>query len=243
MVDLSERDVLVAVLADPQLPDAVADTTGTPPHRLLERTAELGPLPGARREAQAIAELFGPSAETYLGAAATEARVMEVGGRADVLHLGAHGFVDGDAPLDSGLVLAVAPGSRGRGRNGVLQAWEVFEQLRLDADLVVLSGCETGVGELLLGEGMMGLSRAFQYAGARSVVASLWAVRDASTAVFMSRFYERLRVGTSKDRALQRARMTLIASTAQADSDPSLERVDLSHPYHWAAFQLHGDWR
>src|SRR4029079_9510969 len=116
------------------------------------------------------------------------------------------------------------------GDNGMLQAWEIFERLRLDADLVTLSACGTGLGREAAGEGLIGLTRAFQYAGARSVLASLWAVSDRSTAALMPRFYDRLRAGVPKDVALAEAQREL------------LHGHEFSHPYSWAAFELNGDW-
>src|SRR6185503_1921431 len=93
------------------------------------------------------------------------------------LHFACHGLLDARFPLDS--ALALAPGGDD---NGLLQAWEVIERVRVDADLVTLSACDTGLGRDMGGEGLVGLVRAFQYAGARSVLASLWEVSDRSTA-------------------------------------------------------------
>jgi CHAT domain-containing protein len=107
--------------------------------------------------------------------------------------------------------------------------------MRIEADLVTLSACQSGLGKEVAGEGLIGLTRAFQYAGARSVLASLWSVADASTAELMHRFYRHLRDGTSKDTALQKAQTELIHS--------AVEGRDLSHPFHWAGFQLVGDWK
>lgn len=115
--------------------------------------------------------------------------------------------------------------------NGLLQAWEVFEQLRLDADLVTLSSCGSGTGQTPAGEGVLSLARAFQYAGARSVVASLWDIPDRSTALLMQRFYAGLARGLDKDEALRRAQLAL------------LRQPETSPPFYWAAHQLIGDWR
>src|SRR6185436_8614007 len=115
--------------------------------------------------------------------------------------------------------------------NGLLQAWEIFESMRLAADLVTLSACDSGLGKEMGSEGLIGLTRAFQFAGARSVLASLWSVSDLSTADLMKRFYGHLRAGRTKDEALQAAQIALIRSR------------EFSHPYHWAAFQLVGDWK
>jgi CHAT domain-containing protein len=113
--------------------------------------------------------------------------------------------------------------------NGLLQAWEIFEQVRVDADLVTLSACSTGLGQELNGEGLIGLTRAFQYAGARSVLASLWSVDDYRTMQLMKRFYAELHAGASKDVALRTAQLQLLHSGAR-------------DPYYWAAFSLTGDW-
>ena len=119
------------------------------------------------------------------------------------------------------------------GENGLLQAWEIFEQVRLDAELVTLSACQSGLGTEVAGEGLIGLTRAFQYAGARSVLASLWSVSDLSTAELMARFYRALRKGQPKDTALQEAQLAMIRGEAGLTLK---ENRDLTHPCHWAAF-------
>ena len=103
--------------------------------------------------------------------------------------------------------------------------------MRIDADLVTLSACESGLGREMGGEGLIGLTRAFQYAGARSVLASLWKVEDKSTAELMKRFYGYVKAGRPKDEALRLAQIDLIRS------------ADFSQPRDWAAFQLNGDWK
>ena len=115
-------------------------------------------------------------------------------------------------------------------------AWEVFERVRVTADLVPLSACDTAGGSDLEGEGIIGLSRAFQYAGARSVVASLWSVADRSTAVLMRSFYSHLEAGAAKAEALRAAQLEMIEPEAEGDGS-------FAHPFHWAAFVLIGDWR
>jgi CHAT domain-containing protein len=113
-----------------------------------------------------------------------------------------------------------------------LQAWEIFEAMHLDTDLVTLSGCDTGSGRVLAGEGIIGLTRAFRYAGARSLLASLWKVPDESTARLMVDFYRHLERGAAKDEALRRAQLVLLR-------DP--DQPAWHQPYFWAAFQLSGD--
>ncbi len=185
-------------------------------------------LPGAREEARALAERFGPGAKVFVGAEASKERVLGLSGAVRYLHFATHGVLDARLPLDSALVLAAPPGAK---EDALLRAWEVLERLRVDVELVTLSGCDTGLGRELSGEGMMGLARAFQVAGARAVAASQWAVPDPSTAALMDRFYAGLREGAAKDEALAAAQRALIA-------DPTR-----SHPFHWAAFQLRGGWR
>ena len=138
--------------------------------------------------------------------------------------------------------LALTPASAGdTDDNGFLQAWEIYEQFRVDADLVTLSACETAVGEDAGGEGLISLSRAFLYAGAKSVVASLWSVRDDSTAALMTRFYGYLKKGLAKDEALRAAQVDLIRSAGPAPAGGRAPRVSWSHPHNWAGFALIGD--
>lgn len=190
------------------------------------------PLPATRDEVLGAAEAFGARARTWLGEEATEERVRETGPDAGVLHLACHGFVDPEAPLESGLALSRPRAGAGSTRDGLLQAWEVLEDLRLEADLVVLSACQTALGREIAGEGVIGLTRAFQLAGARSVVASLWSVSDESTARLMQRFYRHRAEGTGKDEALRLAQLDLVRSTGPT-----------SHPFFWAPFELFGDFR
>jgi CHAT domain-containing protein len=101
------------------------------------------------------------------------------------IHFAVHGLLDDQFPLNSALVLTVPEKTIEGQDNGLLQAWEIFEQVRIDADLVTLSACNTGIGQELNGEGLIGLTRAFQYAGAHSILASLWAVDDMRTMQLM----------------------------------------------------------
>jgi CHAT domain-containing protein len=98
-------------------------------------------------------------------------------------------------PLNSALALTVPEDAVDGQDNGLLQAWEIVDSVRLDVDLVTLSACNTALGKEMGGEGLLGLTRAFQYAGARSVLASLWNVADRSTADLMKRFYSKLKSG------------------------------------------------
>jgi len=198
----------------------------------------LARLPSTRAEVQRIAGRFPSRATVYVGATATEEQAKRVPPDARYVHFAVHGFVDNRFPLNSALVLTQPATASGERDNGLLQVWEIFEQLRLGADLVTLSACETALGQELGGEGILGLTRAFHYAGARSVVASLWSVADDSTADLMARFYGHLASGKSKDEALRAAQLDLIRGTGQTK-----DAARLSHPFHWASFQVFGDWR
>ncbi len=171
------------------------------------------------------------NAEAFIGEQATEERAKAVGKNVPLIHYACHAYVNERFPLDSALVFTIPDKPKEGQDNGLLQAWEIFEKVRIDADLVTLSACETGLGKEMGGEGLIGLTRAFQYAGARSVLASLWRVEDASTGELMERFYGHLRTGKTKDEALRLAQIDLIRS------------ADFAQPKDWAAFQLNGDWK
>jgi tetratricopeptide (TPR) repeat protein len=146
--------------------------------------------------------------------------------------LACHGTLAERFPLDSALALTL-PGRKAGGQdNSPGQVWEIFESVRLNAGLVTLSPCDMANGQQMDGESLAGLTRAFQYAGAPSVLAMLWGMEDGSAAPFLERFYGHLRGGKSKDEALRAAQIEAIR-----------EKAALSHPFHWVAFQLNGDWR
>jgi CHAT domain-containing protein/Flp pilus assembly protein TadD len=218
----------VVGLADPAYPVAAGAVPAL--RRSLGSGVSLLPLPWTRDEARALRALS-PSAQVWTGADATEERAKSVGRGARVLHFACHGFLDEAFPLESGLALAIPPEWKEGEDNGFLQAWEVFEGKPVDADLVTLSACQTGLGKEVAGEGLLGLTWAFQYAGARSVLASLWEVGDASTAALMRAFYAHLARGAPKAEALRAAQLELLREPAT------------SSPFFWAAFQLVGDWR
>lgn len=194
------------------------------------RGLDLTPLPATRDEARSIEALYPGSVKSFLGKDATEEEAKHIGKDARFIHFACHGFIDERFPLNSALALAIPRQPAEGQENGLLQAWEVFEQIRIHADLVTLSACETGLGKEMRGEGLIGLTRAFQFAGARSVLASLWNVSDESTAEFMKDFYRHLKNGFAKNEALQMAQKDMLAASVY------------SHPYYWAAFQLNGDW-
>jgi CHAT domain-containing protein len=188
------------------------------------------PLPGTKVEAAEIARLYGGA--PLLEARATEAALRQQIRRADVVHLATHGYLDPMLPMSSGVLLTVPEREPAAGQtrdDGVLQAWEIYSQLELKAELVVLSACETGRGENVAGEGIVGLTRALQYAGARSIVASQWKVSDESTRTLMVSLHRKLRQGLAKDEALRQAMAAVRANPRTAQ------------PYFWAPFILTGD--
>jgi CHAT domain-containing protein/Tfp pilus assembly protein PilF len=189
----------------------------------------LQPLPASRREVERIAALYGGSALEFLGDRASESTVVSnpAVAAAERLHFATHAQADERHPELSGLVLA--PGG-GLGPDGFLQVYEIFN-LKLSADLAVLSACQTALGKEVTGEGLVGLTRAFFYAGVPSVVVSLWNVVDGPTPDLMLSFYENLDRLGSRTRALRQAKLAMIA------------RRGYSHPAYWAPFVLAGEYR
>ena len=183
------------------------------------------------REVENIASLFKEGAsEVYLRENATEENFKynpELQGFT-YIHFATHGIMDEDNPENSSLVLTRGDNSP---EDGFLQAAEIYE-LDLDADMVVLSACQSGLGRMIQGEGIIGLTRAFMFAGSPSVVASLWNVSDASTTILMQRFYENLiQKKLSITDALTRAQISMISNGQYA------------HPFFWAPFVLIGNWK
>ena len=161
-------------------------------------------LPGARAEGQAVAKLF-PGSRILTGAEATKEALLIQGSQCDVVHIATHGYADPDIPEFSGLLCA---GTGGKPYE-VLTAQEVY-LWNLQARLVTLSACQTGLGKTIEGEGLLGLTRAFIYAGAQDVVCSLWPVSDESTQKLMEAFYANLKTAGSVEEALTQAQRTLL---------------------------------
>ena len=184
-----------------------------------ERDA-LGPLPFAEQETRAIAALYG--VEAYVEEAATESLVREQAPESGILHIAAHGLYNPHAPLAS--LIALSPDEA---NDGWLTVGEIYGLDLWSADLVVLSACDTQVGVLSAGDELVGMTRAFFYAGTPTVVASLWSVDDQATAELMQRFHEHLQEGLGKAEALRLAQQEI--------------RAEHPNPYYWAAFVLSGD--
>jgi CHAT domain-containing protein/tetratricopeptide (TPR) repeat protein len=188
-------------------------------------------LPGAEKEAERVASLYHTVA--HIGIEPTEAWFRTHATTAKVIHLATHGFLHPYSPQSSGVLFAIpekSPPADQYDNDGVLQAWEVWS-LKLNADLVVLSACETGRGAKVKGEGLIGLTRAFQYAGAKTIVSSQWQVNDQSTAVLMTAFHKHLIAGVDRDEALRLAMCEVANNKASG----------WSAPYHWAAFVMVGE--
>lgn len=210
------------------------------PRPSAEAEATLGvdrlpPLPWTEVEAAETAKRF-PGARVFTGSAASETAFRAEAPKADLLHLGCHGLVDERLPLSSTLVLAATAEA-----SGLLHAWEVIQDLRLKADLVTLSACDTALGENAEGAGLVGLTWALQRAGARGVLASLWPVEDEPTALLMQRFYGYLAQGREKPEALRAAQLDFLRGPVSASRNGDGRLLDLRHPRHWAGFVLIGD--
>lgn len=199
-------------------------------------------LPSAAAEARAVADLF--DGQALLGDQATESALRTHAPQADILHLATHGWYDPDAPLASYLTLAPAAPSNttvadtrssDASAGARLEADEAYGLDLQQADLVVLSACESNRGDYGNGDDLVGLTRAFFFAGAPTVVASLWRVSDEATAQLMVRFYTHLRAGAGKAAALQQAQQELRQYRDAKGQQP------YASPYYWAGFALVGE--
>jgi CHAT domain-containing protein len=252
-VERSRAPATLALLADPVFDrddprvagiavgggvPAPAAATGEPAAGLpgLRRRAGSGErfarLPWTRREAEvAAAEAHGRQVLVALDFRASRSlATASVLARYRVVHFATHGILDTRRPALSGLVLSQVD-EHGQPQDGFLRVDDVY-RLRLDADLVVLSGCETALGKTVRGEGILGLTRGFFHAGASQVMASLWPVRDRATAELMQHFYRAmLQAGLAPTAALRQAQLELRREPQWRD------------PYFWAAFIVEGDWR
>jgi CHAT domain-containing protein len=208
----------------------------------------------AEIEAKEIKSLY-PQSTIYLEKEATEEKAKSLIGNSDIIHFASHAELREDDPLSSAILLAKSDKDDGR-----LEVREIFG-MDLKASLVVLSACETGLGKLSSGDELVGLTRAFIYAGTPSVVASLWNVEDSSTAQLMASFYKNLKTMT-KVEALRQAQLNLIRGNVNSDlltrrgiggvgklgETPVAETpaqqsssISTSHPYFWAPFILVGE--
>ncbi len=239
------------------------------------RGAAFDPLPGSRREVQAIAGFF-DQREVYLGSDASEQILDSLRSKGElgtftVIHLATHGKIDDRSPMNSRLLLSQdklpdptsASSLDGPAYDGTLSAGEVMSTWKLNAELVTLSACRSGLGRQSGGEGFVGFAQAFFLAGSRSVLVSLWEVNDRATSLLMTRFYQNwlgkrpgLDQPLSKAAALQEAKAWLRALTGaevnsalsqisrgeiRSRSRPAPQSHPFAHPHDWAGFILMGD--
>jgi CHAT domain-containing protein/tetratricopeptide (TPR) repeat protein len=205
---------------------AESDTTATSGRFTIPR------LPYTRREADSILAVAPARANLKAidfkanRATATSGAL----GQYRYLHFATHGLLDSERPGLSALVLSLLD-EQGKPQDGFLRAHEIYN-LKLPADLVVLSACQTGLGKEVKGEGLVGLTRGFMYAGAARVVVSLWNVNDKATSELMTKFYQKmLREGQRPAAALHSAQVEMWRSSQWRS------------PYYWAAFVLQGEWK
>ena len=217
---------IAAIIADPvfRSDDARVKTPRPADNPRFDR------LPSTRAEAMALAALlpgadlrmdFDARREFFSDAALSQYRI---------LHLATHSVLNGRQPELSGVALSLVD-RQGRAQNGFLSLHEV-SRLKLGADLVVLSACETALGRQMRGEGLLGLARAFLFAGSPRVLASLWQVPDQATAELMKRFYTAMIVKKMRPAEALRAAQAEIRAQRR-----------WARPYYWAGFVLQGDWR
>ncbi|MEL6673865.1 MAG: CHAT domain-containing tetratricopeptide repeat protein [Bacteroidota bacterium] len=185
-------------------------------------TRQLGALKYAEAEVKEIAQAYGGEART--GAAASEAWFKTQASDYQILHLAMHALLDPEEPMFSGLAFSGASDTE----DNFLHAYEIYG-LDLSTELVVLSACNTGQGQIQAGEGVMSLARAFSYAGCPNVLMSLWQADDQATATLMAAYHQFLQAGRGKSEALRLAQ------------EQYLESQDLTHPYYWSAFVLMGE--
>jgi CHAT domain-containing protein len=200
-------------------------------HRSMFTGNYIRPLPATETETEAIFKLYNGNnlkAKVLLHSNANEKSIKS--GELEqykVLHFATHGFVNSERPELSGLLLAQDTTG---GEDGVLYSGEIYN-LKLNADLVVLSACETGLGKIQKGEGIIGLTRALLYAGAKNIIVSLWQVPDNSTSDLMVDFYKNLLISKgqlSYSEALRNAKLKMISEGSN------------TNPYFWSPFILIG---
>jgi len=197
-----------------------------------ETAVNLSPLPFTRREATSIIKLI-PQRQGLLAlgfdankATATSPDLSQY----RIVHFATHGLIDSLRPELSGIVLSLVD-KQGKPQDGFLRLHEIYN-LNLPAELIVLSSCRTGLGAEIKGEGLVGLTRGFMYAGAARLVASQWKVDDEATAELMERFYPKiLKEGERPAAALRAAQIEM------------WRQKDWKSPFYWAAFAFQGEWR
>jgi len=216
-LELQPKNLLEAlVIGNPTMPKVAEKLGGAP--------KSLSPLAGAEQEAKAIASIL--NTEAFIGSRATKSSILPKFVQARIVHLATHGLLDDFKGLGTPGAIALAPSGTGEINDGLLTANEILD-LKLNAELVVLSACDTGRGRIT-GDGVIGLSRSLITAGVPSVIVSLWSVPDAPTAELMVEFYRNWR-----EEKMDKAQALRQAMLATMKSHPK--------PKDWAAFTLIGE--
>jgi CHAT domain-containing protein len=220
----AKEDVLV--MANPQL-----SSQTTRMARAVRRGESMGPLPEAEDEARAIKAMYGSEATVVIGSDATEAFLKRNANRYRIIHLATHAVFDNTSPLHSHLLLAAGKDSA---EDGLLEAREIMN-LDLAPDLVILSSCETGRGEVRGGDGLVGMSWALLVAGCPTAVVSQWKVGSAGTEKLMTEFHKRLSKLPPDRRRAGAARSLRAADLAL------MQMPEYRYPYDWSAFVVIGN--
>ncbi|MEQ8476073.1 CHAT domain-containing protein [Fulvivirga sp.] len=189
------------------------------------RGASIGPLVWNQKEASEIASLF--DGTSYLDQNATEKNFKQSINKPRIMHFAMHALIDDKEPMNSKLVFESDSSDT---EDGYLHAFELYN-MKLEADLAVLSACNTGTGFLTKGEGVMNLARAFSYAGVLSVVMTYWSIDDNSSKDLMIDFYQNLSEGKGKSEALRHAKLEFLESASP----------EKQHPFYWGAFVVIGN--
>ncbi|MEG5171897.1 CHAT domain-containing protein [Microcoleus sp. B3-D7] len=228
----SPEDERVRTQSNSGNPQAIESVNLGLSHSSRANNLQLSRLKFTRQEAQIIQALVPANSRTESldfeasRAAATSQNLSQY----KIIHFATHGLANSTNPELSGIILSLVD-DKGNPLNGFLRLTDIFN-LKLAADLVVLSACQTGMGPIVQGEGMVGLTRGFMYAGAQRVVVSLWSVDDEGTATLMSSFYQgMLQKGLTPAAALRAAQLEM------------WKQEEWRSPYYWAAFTLQGEWR
>jgi CHAT domain-containing protein len=207
----------------------MAATYTTPESKMnkawLDIRKNLEELDGAKAEVEFLSETYNGS--YWIGEGATEAKFKEEAPSYNIIHLAMHGLVDNRMPMNSGLVFTENGDTT---TENVLLAYEL-SSLNLNTSLLVLSACSTAYGQYKKGEGVMSLGRGFMYAGASSILTTLWSINDQSSQRIMQYFYENLYAGMDKDEALRQAKIDYLEEAQGV----------IAHPAFWAAYVLMGD--
>ncbi len=193
---------------------------------IAEERSELADLIWTKKEVDNIASVF--DTKTFLASEATEQRFKEVAADYSIIHVASHGLINNEAPLYSRLLFAEE--NLDSLNDGSLLTRELFA-MRAPADMVVLSACNSGSGDVVRGEGIISMANGFFYAGSKSAIMTLWLANDQSTSQLMNGFYKNLAEGQSKSMAL---------STAKREYMENADALQ-SHPYFWAHFVVNGD--